>query len=199
MSELTVKEVALISDVPARSVEKAIETGVLVPVKRRAVFSETRARYIGIDAISYFAAVGHMTFLKGIPVSRKKALMKAIRELPGPGLQGVDLEPGLYLDLPMIAGRKLETARAYVEGKMRYVTTNPDIFGGVPIIKGTRIPVHAIRSRLEDGETLDDLAEDFPRVPRDALIVADIYARSHPQRGRPVKGGRPWEATANRE
>ena len=199
MSELTVNEVAFFSDVPARSVEKAIETGVLVPVKRRAVFSKARARYLGIDAVCYLAAVGHMTILKKIPVTRKKALMKSIRELRGPGLEVVDLEPGLYLDLPMIAGSKLEAARFYVEGKMRYITTNPSIFGGVPIIKGSRIPVHAIQSRLEDGETLDDLAEDFPQVPRDALMVANIYARSHPMRGRPVKGWRPWEATAKRE
>ena len=147
MSELTINEVAHIAEVPARSVEKAIETGIMKPVKRRAVFSRARAQFLEVDAVRYFAAVGHSKFLKDIPVRRKKALFKAIREMPGPSLEPLDLEPGLHLDLPMIAGPKMEAAHAYRADRKRCITTDPGIFGGVPIIKGTRIPVYAIHGR----------------------------------------------------
>ncbi|WP_203595658.1 DUF433 domain-containing protein [Salipiger sp. PrR003] len=36
-----------------------------------------------------------------------------------------------------------------------HITVNPDIFGGVPIIKNTRIPVYAIRGRLMNGDTIE--------------------------------------------
>jgi len=193
-AELTINEVAHIADVPPRSVEKAIETGIMKPVKRRAMLSKARARFLDVDAVCYFAAVGHLRFLKEIPVSRKKVLMKAIREMHGPRLVPLDLEPGLHLDLPMIAGPKLETARAYLADKKRYIDSDPEIFGGVPIIRGTRIPVYAVRGRLADGDTYEDLVEDYPEIPREAFVAADIFARTHPERGRPVAGGRPWEA-----
>ena len=195
-NDLTINEVALIADVPPRSVEKAIETGILKPIRRRAMFSNVRARYLNLDAVCYFAAVGHLSFLKEIPVSRKKALMKAIRGMHDLDLRVLDLEPGLHLDLPMIATENLDAARTYAENKKRYIATNPNIFGGVPIIKGTRIPVYAIRDRLDEGDTIDDLVEDYPEIPREAFITANIFARTHPERGRPVAAGRPWE-TAN--
>lgn len=193
---LTINEVALIAAVPPRSVEKAIETGIMKPVKGLAMFSNAPARLLDVDAVCYFAAVGHLSFLKEIPVSRKKVLMKTIRAMLGPNLTPIDLEPGLHLDLPMVAGPKLEIARAYMAGKKLYIASDPEIFGGVPIIKGTRIPVYAVRDRLADGDTIDDLLEDYPEIPREAFNVADIYARTHPERGRPVTAGRPWDAAA---
>ena len=80
--------------------------------------------------------------------------------------------------------------------KKRHITSDSEIFGGVPIIKGTRIPVYAVSGRLADGDTVDDLLEDYPEIPREAFVAADIYARTHPERGRPVAAGRPWEAAA---
>lgn len=94
----------------------------------------------------------------------------------------------------MIAGPKVEVAHAYLADRKRYITTDPGIFGGVPIIKGTRIPVYAIHGRLAGGDMIDDLLDDYPDIPREAFIAADIYARTHPERGRPVAAGRPWEA-----
>ncbi|MYH56490.1 MAG: hypothetical protein F4145_00410, partial [Boseongicola sp. SB0675_bin_26] len=60
--------------------------------------------------------------------------------MPGPDLEPLDLEPGLLLDLPMIAGPKVTAAHAYLADRKRYITTDPEIFGGVPTVKGTRIP-----------------------------------------------------------
>jgi uncharacterized protein (DUF433 family) len=195
-AELTINEVAHIAEVPPRSVEKAIETGIMKPVKRRGMFTNTRTRFLKVDAVCYFAAVGHLRFLKEIPVNRKMILMKAIRRMAGANLEPLDLELGLRLDLPMIAGAKLEFARAYIANKKRHIICDPEIFGGVPIINGTRIPVYAIRGRLADGDTIDDLLDDYPEIPREAFIAADIYARTHPERGRPAAAGRPWEAAA---
>lgn len=192
-AELTVNEVAHIAEVPSRSVEKAIETGIIKPVKRLGIFNKTRTRFLNLDAVCFFSVVGHLGFFKEIPVSRKKILMKAIRKMAGTNLVPIDLEPGLHLDLPMIAGTKQKNARAYIANKKRYITRDPEIFGGVPIIKGTRIPVYSVSGRLANGDTINDLVDDYRSIPREAFIAADIFARTHPERGRPVAGGRPWK------
>lgn len=193
VAELTVNEVAHIAEVPPRSVEKAIETGIIKPVKRLGIFSKTRTRFLNLDAVCFFSVIGHLRFFKEILVSRKKILMKAIRKMDGTNLVPIDLEPGLHLDLPRIAGTKLQNARTYIANKKRHITSDPEIFGGVPIIKGTRIPVYAVCGRLADGDTMDDLVDDYPEIPREAFIAAKIFARTHPERGRPVAGGRPWK------
>lgn len=195
-SELTINEVAHIANVAPRNVEKAIETGVLRPVKRRAMLSGTPSRHLPIHAVCYLATIGRLRFLSDIPVKRKKDLMKAIRDMCEMELEPVELEPGLRLDLPKVAGPARDMAALYVENRKKHITSDPEIFGGVPIIKGTRIPVYAVQGRLEDGDTLEDLMADYPDIPREGFIAADIYARTHPERGRPVSGGRPWETAA---
>lgn len=75
-----------------------------------------------------------------------------------------------------------------------YVVSDPDILGGTPVIAGTRLTVYAVLGRMRSGETVDDLAADYPEIPRDAFAVAERYARTHPLREHP--SGRPWRNSA---
>ncbi len=47
------------------------------------------------------------------------------------------------------------------------ITTDPDILGGVPVFKGTRVPVKSLFEYLEDNYTLEQFLECFPSVTRD--------------------------------
>lgn len=51
------------------------------------------------------------------------------------------------------------------------ITADPTIFGGKPIIRGMRISVELILSLLAQGETVEDLLDDYP-----GLEPADIRA-----------------------
>src|SRR5437588_4075064 len=72
----------------------------------------------------------------------------------------------------------------------RLVTVNPEIMGGNPVFRGTRVPVHQIAELLTKGETVERLREDYPRVSEEMIRLAPIYAAAHPLRGRPRK--QPW-------
>jgi uncharacterized protein (DUF433 family) len=37
----------------------------------------------------------------------------------------------------------------------KYIVSNPNIMGGVPVIKGTRIPIEVILHRLKEGNTIE--------------------------------------------
>ena len=43
---------------------------------------------------------------------------------------------------------------------------------GIPVFRGTRVPVQTLFEYLEGGETLEDFLEGFPTVSRDLAIGA---------------------------
>jgi uncharacterized protein (DUF433 family) len=52
------------------------------------------------------------------------------------------------------------------------IVKNPDILGGTPVFRGTRVPVQTLFDYLEGGETIEDFLEGFPTVPREAAVAA---------------------------
>jgi uncharacterized protein (DUF433 family) len=55
---------------------------------------------------------------------------------------------------------------------MGVIVKNPDILGGAPVFRGTRVPIQALFDYLKGGETLEDFLEGFPTVSREAAIAA---------------------------
>ncbi len=47
------------------------------------------------------------------------------------------------------------------------ITTDPDILGGTPVFKGTRVPVKTLFDYLEANYTLEEFLECFPSVTRE--------------------------------
>jgi len=47
------------------------------------------------------------------------------------------------------------------------VVSNPDILGGTPVFRGSRLPVQTLFDYLGDGLTLDYFLETFEGVTRD--------------------------------
>jgi uncharacterized protein (DUF433 family) len=52
------------------------------------------------------------------------------------------------------------------------VLRDPEILGGTPCFRGTRVPFKNLLDYIETGETLDDFLEDFPSVTREMAIEA---------------------------
>ncbi len=52
------------------------------------------------------------------------------------------------------------------------VVRDPEILGGTPVFRGTRVPFKALLDYLEGGETLDEFLEQFPTVNREMAIAA---------------------------
>ncbi len=52
------------------------------------------------------------------------------------------------------------------------IIKDPDVLGGVPIFRGTRVPFQTLLEYLEGGQTLDEFLDDFPTVTRDAAVRA---------------------------
>ena len=46
------------------------------------------------------------------------------------------------------------------------VTVDPEILGGTPVFRGTRVPVKTLFDYLEDNYTLEEFLDCFPSVTR---------------------------------
>ena len=52
------------------------------------------------------------------------------------------------------------------------VDSDPDISGGTPVFRGTRVPVRSLFDYLEGGETLDEFLEQFPSASSEQARAA---------------------------
>ena len=58
------------------------------------------------------------------------------------------------------------------------IDRSPDILGGAPVFRGTRVPVQTLLDYLEADERIDDFLADFPTVSRDQVIAVLDLARA---------------------
>lgn len=52
------------------------------------------------------------------------------------------------------------------------IVSDPEILGGTPCFRGTRVPVDSLIDYLEAGDTLDEFLDNFPSVTREGAISA---------------------------
>jgi uncharacterized protein (DUF433 family) len=57
----------------------------------------------------------------------------------------------------------------------KYVTRDPTIMLGKPIIKGTRITVELLMRKLAGGYSLEKLLESYPHISREQILAAFEY------------------------
>ena len=50
------------------------------------------------------------------------------------------------------------------------IVKDPDILGGTPVFRGTRVPFQSLLDYLEGGQTLAEFLDDFPNVTREAAV-----------------------------
>ncbi len=68
------------------------------------------------------------------------------------------------------------------------VHSDPEILGGTPVFRGTRVPVKNLLDYLAASDTLDQFLDDFSTVRREQAIAALELARdlltagAHPSR-----------------
>ena len=192
-ADLTIRETAALSGVPRTAIEKAVEARVLQPLTAPARLRGGAMRYLPIRAVVYFRAL-KAARLTDLPLRHKRSIWTCMARLEPMQLGTIEFTPGATLDLARLAANSLRNAERYREARDRYITSDADILGGTPVIAGTRITVYAVLGRLQDGDTVEDLANDYLQIPREALEAAELYAKAHPLRGRP--SGRPWRNAA---
>ena len=63
------------------------------------------------------------------------------------------------------------------ESVTQAIARDPETMHGVPVFRGTRVPVQTLFDYLEGGETLEDFLQGFPTVSRALALEALAEAR----------------------
>ena len=62
----------------------------------------------------------------------------------------------------------------------RLVLSDPEILGGDPVFRGTRVPVHFVAELVAQGAMPAELIEGYPRLTAEMIRLAPLYAVAYP-------------------
>src|SRR5881392_3174405 len=51
------------------------------------------------------------------------------------------------------------------------IARSPEIMGGAPVFRGTRVPVQTLLDYLEAGDSIDEFLKGFPSVTREQVVT----------------------------
>lgn len=57
-----------------------------------------------------------------------------------------------------------------------YISSDPKVMFGKPVVKGTRVPVDLVLEKLGNNQTTDQLLESYPRLSREAILACLLFA-----------------------
>ena len=121
------------------------------------------------------------------PLELRRKVFHALAEAPR---NTVSLEGGLIkIDLRE-PRRALAASLRDLRRARHLVVSDPQILGGDPVFRGTRVPVHMIAELVAQGSTPAELIEGYPRLTAEMIRLAPVYAAAYPLRGRPRR--QPW-------
>lgn len=64
------------------------------------------------------------------------------------------------------------------------VVRDPNILGGMPVIRGTRVPAKTIALMVEAGDSDFEILRHYPTIDLESIRAAVEYVRTHPDDGR---------------
>jgi len=90
----------------------------------------------------------------------------------------------LSIDLARFVKRTNERMNRLAAAR-QMVVSDPELLGGAPVVRGTRIPVHDVAASVAAGLPTDRILAAYPSLDAEKIELAAIYAEANPTRGRP--------------
>jgi uncharacterized protein (DUF433 family) len=56
------------------------------------------------------------------------------------------------------------------------VVSDPEILGGMPCVRGTRVPAETIVAYIRGGASLSEIFNDYPTLPNDGVEAVKRWA-----------------------
>jgi len=174
-------EVGALARIPVKAVYKVIEqrlpAGFVIRRRRQSFLTRWGALCVVIDR----------EIPKDVPVAVRKEVYAQITNATR--TRAVKSRRGIldYVVDVRSAADKMEADLTRYRKAMSLIVQDPGIQGGAATFKGTRILVQHVADLISQGATEAELRDDHPRLTREMISAAKIYAQSHPRRGRPRK------------
>lgn len=210
---LSLREAALLADVPEAKVRKDIETGLLSPLRsknpERLLFrwadiyilaalykSESltaTARKNGVEAFEALVEPSMRRRAYDRRDAAKLMNLKCRRDQPGRLFAAsgrLALDAYLLVDLERVSREIAPRVALYAEGLGR-IEEKEGVLGGETVFRDTRLSVRHVGKMHDGGEPVETIIADYPYLRKDDVEFARLYYLAHPTVGRPSKHEEP--------
>lgn len=189
---ILIKEAAVATGVSADRINRLIDDAVLPKSVFVKVGRRRALRAYAVPMVSFGASDGAK-----LSKSMRLEAMRMIEKFAKANWRRLRNEPEHAKVLRLESGCVMidlgETVSAAMAGLNKWsealhrIVVDPEVRGGLPVVRGTRISVYEIADALS-SDGLDAALDDFPALSRDDLEAAVFYAKAHPRTGRPRVG-----------
>ncbi len=184
----TPAEAAVLTQLSVKAVNNAIDKKTVAAVTGDRAGQATRL----LDVTALMALTLERRLASRFPPALRRAVFGALPTARGT----VVLDDGfLKIDLRQ-PRRELATSLRQLRRVRRLVVSDPGIYGGDPVFRGTRVPVHVVAEQLAQGAGETEILAGYPRLSAEMIQLAPLYAAAYPRRGRPPV--QPWHGQAPR-
>jgi uncharacterized protein (DUF433 family) len=189
---LTPTEAAVVASVTVRDVNRVIDERILPD--ELYVVANDRTRRLFVDSCVliafYFKTANQLT-----AEERIKTIADASTRLPSISIKEgsrrnasrsnwVVTEDFLSINLaPFVKSVQEQFSR--LQQARELVMEDPEILGGIPVVRNTRIPVYDVAASASAGISTDRVLAAYPGLTAGEVELATLYAEANPQRGRP--------------
>jgi uncharacterized protein (DUF433 family) len=172
----TPTEAAVLTRLPLKAVNNAIDKKMVRTIAGERSGRATRL----LDARALVSLAIERRLADRLAPELRRQLSDALADAPR---DVVALEGGLVrIDLRE-PRRELATSLRELRRARRLAVSDPEILGGDPVFRGTRVPVHLIAELTAAGSPASELLESYPRLTPEMIRLAPVYAAAYPLRG----------------
>ena len=181
----TPAEASAIVKLPLKAVHKVIDGRLIRPYRSRR--GNQIQRLLSAEQLVYLRLEAEGVGL--LPMASRREVARAIESTPNADTVAVSGGSALVVQVKC-ARREVERELKRLRKVEQMVVSDPEIMGGTPIYRGTRIPVDLVAEMSAQGATIEEILDGYPALSREQVELAPLYVAAFPRRGRPAR--RPW-------
>lgn len=178
---LTPSEAAVVANVTVRNINRAIDEAIL---PKRFFHVKKRERWVKSDACAFVHFYFH-TAERLTAEERTRVIKSFLGSAKRPGV-GSWVFHDDFITLRFDRFVEETSARhATLRRARERVVEDPEVLGGAPTLKGTRVGVYDVAAAVAAGTSKSRLRAAYPMLSDDDIELATLYAEANPPRGRP--------------
>ncbi|HEX5868984.1 MAG TPA: DUF433 domain-containing protein [Longimicrobium sp.] len=184
---LSPREAAFVTGLSEKTINQAIDRAEVEPLPGRR--ADDRERMLPFPELVYLRLRRDVGLLLS-PQGKRKLRQQLGQAAGNPRLPNVvNIGPLQVNFAPEL--ESLQKKLAEMEQMWSFVTIDPEVRAGEPVVRGTRVGIHTLADLAAQGAPAEELLEDYPSLTPESLDAALAWARMYPRRGRPPRA--PWK------
>jgi uncharacterized protein (DUF433 family) len=177
---LTPAEAAVVAGVSVRDVHRVIDERILPESLYEIQEARSFRSHACVFIAFYFRAADRLT-----AEERQRVIALASRTSSGGKSFAKTVHDG-FLTIDFAPFRKSVDERLErLNAARAQVSVDEEILGGIPVIRGTRVPVYDLAASAAAGIAVEKILSSYPSLNREQVELAVLFAEANPQRGRP--------------